>query len=141
MKCFVHMDFDPVPKQVNSPVQAITLAEAVLKAESEEEPDSKLQILWRRDEFYPNNFYEYTQEKLVQELAQNGSVVLQLVKTTDEFPVLGESITIFTEEVENKFVEQAENALEYNEENLDRKPVHIRGETPLIKRTRNSKLK
>ena len=30
------MDFDPVPKQVNSPVQAITLAEAVLKAESEE---------------------------------------------------------------------------------------------------------
>ena len=77
----------------------------------------------------------------VQELAENGSVVLQLVKTTDDFPVLGESITIFTEEVENKFVEQAENALEYNEENLDRKPVHIRGETPLIKRTRNSKLK
>ena len=68
-------------------------------------------------------------------------ILNKLVKTTDDFPVLGESITIFTEEVENKFVEQAENALEYNEENLDRKPVHIRGETPLIKRTRNSKLK
>lgn len=134
MKCFVHMDFDPLPKQVNSPLEAITLAESFLKSQEE---NSK--VVWRKDDFYPNNFFDYTVDTLVQELLQNKPVTLQKVVTDAEFPILGDSITIFSETVEKKFVEEADTALELNDEPLEKKQVHIRGETPLIKRKRNTK--
>jgi hypothetical protein len=133
------MDFDPIPKKVNSPQEAISLAEAVLKSEIPEDQKEKNKIVWRKDEFYPNNFFDYCLDSLTQELLQNKSVVLQKVTIDGEFPILGDSIAIFTEEIEKKFVEEADTALDFNEESLEKKIVHIRGESPLIKRKRNSK--
>ena len=88
MNCFVHLDFDPIPREVKSPASAIALAEAVLKVEKEEDPDSKLKILWRRDDYYPDNFFEYTIEQLQKELQEKGTVVLQLVRTDGDLPIL-----------------------------------------------------
>lgn len=139
MKCFVHLGFDPLPKQVDSPNKAIKLAEAVLKAESQEEPNSKMAIQWRRDEFYPNNFHEYDEDTLQKELIQNGTIVLQLVNTSNELPSLGTSITIFTEEIEKKYAEQAENALEEAEEDLEIKALDLHGESLLKRRIQNKK--
>jgi hypothetical protein len=139
MKCFVHLGFDPLPKQVDSPAKAINLAEAVLKAESEEEPDSKMFIQWRRDEFYPNNFHEYNIEILQKELSSKGSVVLQLVDINNELPSLGRSITIFTEEVEKKYAEEAENALEEAEDGMEIKALDLHGESFLRRRTHYKK--
>lgn len=139
MNCFVHLGFDPVPRAVNSPEKAITLAEAVLKAESEEEPDSKFIIQWRRDEFYPNNFFDYTIKNLQEELQKTGSVVLQLVKSNDELPILGDSVTIFTEEIEKQYTEQAETALEIGEESFNKTPIDLHGESVLKRRTKSRK--
>lgn len=139
MKCFVHLGFDPLPKQVESPAKAITLAEAVLKAESEEEPDSTMSIQWRRDEFYPNNFHEYNVETLQQELTSKGSVVLQLVNINNEIKSLGTSITIFTEEIEKKYTEEAENALEESEDNIGTKCLDLQGESNIKRRTHYKK--
>jgi len=139
MRCFVHLGFDPLPKQVESPAKAINLAEAVLKAESEEEPDSKMSILWRRDEFYPNNFHEYNIEALQKELASKGSVVLQLVNFNNELKSLGTSITIFTEEVEKKYAEEAENALEESEDGMGIKCLDLHGEANIKRRLHHKK--
>ena len=139
MNCFVHLGFDPVPREVKNPASAIALAEAVLKAEKEEDPDSKFTILWRRDEFYPDNFYNYDSEQLHKELNKSGSVVLQLVNMSGDFPIMGESVTIFTAELEKKYAEQAESALEDVDEELDTKQIEMHGEGFIKRRTRSPK--
>lgn len=139
MICFVHMDFDPIPKEVKSPSAAISLAEAVLKAEQEEEPDSKYQIFWRRNDFYPDNFFEYTLEQLQKELIESGSIVLQLANLSGDFPVMGGSVTILTESLEKKYALEADSALEDADEELDQKNLDLHGESQLKSRKKIKK--
>jgi hypothetical protein len=139
MNCFVHLGFDPVPKERKSAASAIVLAESALKSEKVQQYSGNWQIQWRRDEFYPDNLHNYTSEQLEEELKNTGSVVLQLVNNQDELPSLGSLVTIFTAEIETKYVKQAETALENTDEFMDKKKIDSHGESQLKRRTRIKK--
>ena len=137
MKCFVHLGFNPVPKAVKNAESAIGFAENHLKKDDDEDDSSSWKVKWRRDELYPDNFYDYTFNDLENELAQKGTVVLQLIKDQPDNQVLmGETATIFTADIEKKNDEIAENALGKIEENLDRKQRGIQGESIIPKSRR-----
>jgi hypothetical protein len=137
MKCFVHLGFNPVPKAVKNAESAIGFAENHLKKDDDEDDSSSWKVKWRRDELYPDNFYDYTFNDLENELAQKGTVVLQLIKDQPDNQVLmGETATIFTADIEKKNDEIAENALGKIEENLDRKQIDIHGESIIPMRRR-----
>lgn len=125
MKCFVHLESNPVPKAIENAESAFAFAENHL-AKDDDEDGSLWRVKWRRDDFYPNNFSNYTYCDLNQELACKGSIVLQLIKDGDE-TVLGETATIFTADVEKKLYEEAESA-------LDKKEIDIHGLGPKKRR-------
>lgn len=140
MKCFVHLGYDPVPKQADSPSSAIATAESHLSfiAESDDDdPSSKWLIRHRVDELYPDNFLEYNADDLLQALQKHGTVALQLVKYgADNVPVMGEICNIFTSEYEKKQDHEAEVALEAVEECLSHKHIDLHGEAMLPMRRR-----
>lgn len=123
MKCFVHLESNPVPKAIETAESAFAFAESHLKDEDE---DGSWKIKWRRDDFYPDNFSNYTYCDLNQELSCKGSVVLQIIKEGEE-PLLGETATIFTADVEKKLEQEAEIALEQTHENIEKKEIDIHG--------------
>lgn len=120
MICYVHVGYDPGPREADSPVEAIALAEQCLRDENDSLPEEeKLFIRWRRDDLYPDNFVEYTVESLTQHLTEKGEVVLQLVDIgADGLPVMGETATIFTDAEEQKNNDEANEALEVLGKNL-----------------------
>jgi hypothetical protein len=137
MKCFVHLGFNPVPKAVKNAESAIDFAENHLKKDDDEDDPISWKIKWRRDDLYPDNFYDYTFNDLENELAQRGTVVLQLIKDQpDDQPLMGETATIFTADIEKKNDEIAEMALGKIEENLERKQIDIHGESIVPMRRR-----
>jgi hypothetical protein len=140
MKCYVHLGYDPVPKQADSPTSAIASAESHLSfiAESDDDdPSSKWLIRHRVDELYPDNFVEYTHDDLLTGLQKNGTVVLQLVRYgEDNVPVMGEMCNIFTSEYEKKQDEEANIALEMTEESLTHKQIDLHGEAMIPMRRR-----
>ena len=110
MKYFVHVGYDPEPKEVEDAVQAIALAEKLLKQVNDSE---ELSVLWRRDDLYPDNFLGYMSDELIQHLNQEGEVVLQLAATdADGLPIMGEIANIFTAFQEQKNTQKADQALE-----------------------------
>jgi hypothetical protein len=112
MKCFVHVGFDPKPHEADDPAEAISLAERRLLASNEGE-EEHLPVRWRRDDLYPDNFLEYTQDQLVSHLSQQGEVVLQLAELdSDGLPIMGEIANIFTASEEEKNAQEADEALE-----------------------------
>jgi hypothetical protein len=139
MNCFVHLGFDPVPREVKSPASAIALAEAVLKAERKQKSESRPKVQWRRDEFYPDNFHNYTVKQLEEEIITKGTIVLQLVNTNGELPILGESVTIFTAELEKKYATEAETALEIADEEMEQRQIDLHGESQLKRRIKIKK--
>jgi hypothetical protein len=110
MKCFVHLvDLEPEPQEVDSPEEAISTAIKYLEhmSQGHTAPD-KLEIKWRRDDFYPDNFHNFTQVQLIEELTKNGYVELQLVEFSPDFlPIMGETVTILTEEREKEDRQEA----------------------------------
>ena len=120
MICYVHVGYDPGPREADSPVEAIALAEQCLRAENDALPDDeKLFIRWRRDDLYPDNFLEYTVDDLINYLNEKGEAVLQLVDIgADGLPVMGESANIFTDAEEQKNNDEAQQALEILGKNL-----------------------
>ena len=109
MKCFLHIDYDPLPKIAGSPTEAVAMAESILM-EDDEEPYSTWVVQWRRDDLYPDRFICYTPHQLALALGDVGSVVLQ--KVTPDGSVLGKSVEIFTDELERKNDNEAVMALE-----------------------------
>jgi hypothetical protein len=108
MKCFVHVGSDPKPHEAKNPNEAIVLAEKYLLTENRHLP-----VKWRRDDLYPNNFKDYTQDELVSHLSQQGEVVLQLAEfDVDGLPIMGEIVNIFTASEEAKNTQEAEEALD-----------------------------
>lgn len=129
MKCFVHLDRDPLPKSVINPEIAIALAESLLKTEDE----NKWQIQWRRDELYPDNFSVYSKNDLQNQLLSVGSIVLQQIKIgPDNVHLMGESASIFTADLERKLTKQAETAIIEMDKKID-----VHGESFLAVRGRN----
>lgn len=115
MKCFVHLGYDPEPKEADDALEAIDLAAKLLNEVAED----NLTVKWRRDDLYPDNFVEYTVESLMQHLTKKGEVVLQLVDIgADGLPVMGETATIFTDAEEKKNNDEANEALEVLGKNL-----------------------
>lgn len=113
MNCFVHVGYDPVPKGATSPENAICMAENYLKGDDEEDDPPCWKIKWRRDELYPDNFKDYDINALKLELTKSGCVVLQLIQDQpDNMQIMGETASIFTEEVERQNDQEAEEALE-----------------------------
>jgi len=114
MKCFVHVGYNPVPREVESPKSAIALAENLLRGDNDDDdPSSIWRIKWRRDELYPDNFYDYSPEQLLAELIRQGNVVLQKIKDgPDNTPLMGESANIFTADLEQQYDQEAEEALD-----------------------------
>lgn len=113
MNCFVHVGYDPVPKEATSPENAISMAESYLKGDDEDDDPSSWKIKWRRDELYPDNFTDYDIDSLKLELSKSGCVVLQLIQDQpDDMPIMGETASIFTEEAERQNDQEAEEALE-----------------------------
>lgn len=150
MKVFVHLGYDPVPKQLDSLQNAITLVENFLRKESgegeddSEDPSSKWKIMWRRDDLYPDNFYDYTHENLIEELKTTGNIVLQSIKQSgDDSPLLGAFANIYRDDIEKKHDEEADSALEKTEECLERKQLDLHGESlmPLRRRKHQSRKK
>jgi hypothetical protein len=109
MKCFVHVDYDPMPKEAESASDAIQMAEKLLRSDDEEDPSSRWLIRWRRDELYPNNYAPYSNHELISELNQHGYIVLQLVSDNGED--LGKSVEILSDDLERKYDEEAASAL------------------------------
>ena len=109
MKCYLHVDYDPLPKTAESPMEAVSMAESILM-DDEEEPSSTWVVHWRRDDLYPDRFITYTPDELAVTLRDIGSVVLQRV--TADGSVMGKSVEIFTDELEKKNDTEAVMALE-----------------------------
>lgn len=98
MKCVVHLDMDPVPKPFDDPESAIEFVETTLRKMS---PD--LTIKWRRDEFYPNNYVDYTLSDLLEEINKSSEAILQNVRLEpDGQHCIGEIATIWTAEKDAK---------------------------------------
>lgn len=109
MKCYLHVDYDPMPKQASSPADAIRMAESLLAGDGDEEPSSTWLTRWRRDELYPDNFTAYAIDELALHLQETGSVVLQRIRDDGD---MGVSVEIFTDELERKNDREALDALE-----------------------------
>lgn len=109
MKCYLHVDYDPLPKMAGSALEAVSMAESIL-LEEDEEPSSTWVVQWRRDDLYPDRFISYNSSQLAQALGDLGSVVLQNV--SPDGTLLGKSIEIFTDELEKKNETEAVQALE-----------------------------
>jgi hypothetical protein len=116
MKCFVHVGLDPKPKEVDTAVEAIALAESILRSwdkEAMEEGDEPLSVKWRRDELYPDNFTDYTTSDLLEALQEKGEVTLQLAAYgADGLPIMGDIADIVTESKERENVAEAAAALQ-----------------------------
>lgn len=110
MKCFLHTDIDPTPKEADNPAEAVALAEYLLQTYNEAKK-RELKIKWRRDELYPDNFVVYTHEEIVSALEKEGVVWLQLTKDDAEGLVMGEIVTICSEAVELANSREAQEAL------------------------------
>lgn len=106
MKCYVHVGIDPFPKPAKGPSEAIALAEQYLQNNSED-----FSIYWRRDDLYPNNLVEYSRKELLEEIQREGELTLQLAKVGNDLPILGEVVTIFSSEEEERNIREAEEAL------------------------------
>lgn len=112
MKCFVHVGLDPYPKVAMEPSEAICLAEKYLQENNNQE----FSIYWRRDDLYPNNFVPYSKNELVTEIQKEGELTLQLAKVKDDdLPIMGELVTIFSAEEEERNAREAEKALHFGE--------------------------
>lgn len=117
MKCFVHVGLDPEPREAESAVEAIALAEKALRAWNdetveEEGDDPPLVIRWRQEEMYPQHFTEYTIPDLLKALEEKGEVTLQLAAYgADGLPIMGEIVDIMTAEKEQQNNAEAEAAL------------------------------
>jgi hypothetical protein len=137
MRCFVHVGYDPEPKSAESPDEAIKLAEKYLKKAEKKDFKENLSVKWRRDDLYPNNFLDYNSQQLVQYLNSNGQLVLQLAKKVDGLPIMGEIVSIFTADEEERNVQEAERALQRSESHTYKTPISLTatGET---KRRRKS---
>lgn len=108
MKCFVHIGLDPFPKEVTGPSEAIKLAEKYLLAKTNQE----FSIYWRRDDLYPKNLVQYSKIELLEEIQREGELTLQLAKVeNDDLPILGEVVTIFSSEEEERNAREANEAL------------------------------
>jgi hypothetical protein len=127
----VHLGLSPIPKEAESPTSAISLVESYLSGNDDDDPYSLWRIKWRRDDFYPDNFCDYTHSDLEKELQKNGFIVLQLIKEqSDDLPIMGEVANIFTADLEKKNDEEAEFALE----NLKKTHLDIHGESHPFRR-------
>lgn len=108
MKCFVHVGLDPFPKEADGPSEAITLAEQYLLGKTKQE----FSIYWRRDDLYPKNLVQYSKSELLEEIQREGELTLQLAKVkNDDLPILGEVVTIFSSEEEERNAREADEAL------------------------------
>lgn len=108
MKCFLHLDYDPLPREASGPDEAFRIAESVLGDDEDDDPSSIWRTFWRRDDLYPDNFVRYSHDELVGELKLSGAVVLQRVSVTGE---RGASVEIFTDDLERRNDEEADEAL------------------------------
>ena len=131
MKCFVHVGYNPVPREVETPESAIALAENLLRGDDDDDdPSSIWFIKWRRDELYPDNFYDYSTDDLIKELKTQGNVVLQQIKNgPDNTPLMGESANIITADLEHQYDQEAEEALDldiHGEESPIRRKIPLR---------------
>lgn len=111
MKCFLHSDIDPKIKEAENPTEAVVLAEYLLHTYNEAEGRPRLKIKWRRDEFYPDNFVNYTHEEVAEAIEKHGVVWLQLADPDSENLLMGEIITICTETAELANSREAQEAL------------------------------
>lgn len=108
MKCFVHVGFDPFPKEANDPSEAISLAEKYLSGKTNKE----FSIYWRRDDLYPKNLVCYSKNELLEEIQREGDVTLQVAKVRPSgLPILGEVVTIVSSEEEERNAREADKAL------------------------------
>jgi hypothetical protein len=107
MKCFVRTGLSPIPKIVDEPSAAIVIAEKFLEAHN----NQKFSIYWRRDDLYPQNFVAYSQNDLLAEIQKEGEATLQLAKVIDGLPVMGETVTIYSAEEEERNAREADLAL------------------------------
>jgi hypothetical protein len=136
MKCVVHLDMDLMPKKFDTAEAAIEYVENHLQ-------DSDMLIKWRVDELYPDNFCEYTNEKLLQELLSSGEVTLQLIGFSGEDMILGAIANIVTENKDKEEMAEAQAELEkiaqeFNPTHKD-KEISICGGTKRRKLTRKKK--
>lgn len=112
MKCVVHLDIDLIPKEFESPEEAIEFVEKYMNNVPLDAGDARLAVRWRRDDLYPNNYCEYTKEQLLAEITANGEVTLQLAGVVGDDIVAGEIATIITAERDRKEVAEADAELE-----------------------------
>jgi hypothetical protein len=116
MKCFLHLDYDPLPREASGPDEAFRIAESVL-GDDEDDPSSTWRTFWRRDDLYPDNYVRYSHDELEGELKISGAVVLQRVSSSGE---RGPSVEIFTDDLERRNDEEADEALHLTMVNLGR---------------------
>lgn len=108
MKCFVHVGFDPFPKEADNPSEAISLAERYLSGKTNKD----FSIYWRRDDLYPKNLVRYSKNELLEEIQREGELTLQVAKVgSSGLPILGEVATIFSSAEEERNAREADDAL------------------------------
>lgn len=110
MKAVVHFDMELEPKTFDTFGEALDFVELRMREYRGDDPEMTLQ--WRRDDQYPNNYFPYTREQLVEEYNKNGEVILQLIGVIGEDLTVGEIANIITEEEENKDVAEAKASLD-----------------------------
>lgn len=105
MKCVVHLDLELMPREFDTPEDAIEYVEQHMK-------DATMSIRWRRDDLYPDNYSEYTREQLLEEIKTKGEVTLQLVGVSGDDIIIGDIANIITAEREKQDVAEAQAELE-----------------------------